>query len=60
VVSHGGFYNDLLAAILNLPDREGYWFLLNNAGITRIDFDDERIGLVYLNRVDFLPREIIT
>jgi 2,3-bisphosphoglycerate-dependent phosphoglycerate mutase len=60
VISHGGFYNDLLAAILNLPDREGYWFLLNNAGITRIDFDDERIGLVYLNRVDFLPREIIT
>jgi len=60
VVSHGGFYNDLLAAILNLPEGEGYWFALNNAAITRIDFDDERIGLVYLNRLDFLPKELIT
>ena len=60
VVGHGGFYNDLLAAILNLPEREGYWFALNNAAITRIDFSDERIGLVYLNRVDFLPKELVT
>ena len=60
VVGHGGFYNDLLAAILNLPQREGYWFALNNAAITRMDFDGERIGLAYLNRVDFLPKELIT
>ena len=60
VVGHGGFYNDLLAAILNLPQREGYWFALHNAAITRIDFSDERIGLVYLNRVDFLPKELVT
>jgi 2,3-bisphosphoglycerate-dependent phosphoglycerate mutase len=60
VVSHGGFYNDLLAAILNLPERERYWFALHNAAISRIDFDDERIGLVYLNRVDFLPKELVT
>jgi 2,3-bisphosphoglycerate-dependent phosphoglycerate mutase len=60
VVSHGGFYNYLLAAILNLPDREGYRFVLNNAAISRIDFNDERIGLVYLNRLGFLPKELIT
>jgi 2,3-bisphosphoglycerate-dependent phosphoglycerate mutase len=60
VVSHGGFYNYLLAAILNLPEREGYWFALNNAAITRIDFDEERIRLIYLNRVDFLPKELVT
>jgi 2,3-bisphosphoglycerate-dependent phosphoglycerate mutase len=60
VVSHGGFYNDLLADILNLPDREGYWFALNNAAISRIDFDDERVGLIYLNRIDFLPEELVT
>ena len=60
VVSHGGFYNYLLAAILSLPDREGYWFALNNAAITRIDFNGERIGLIYLNRVDFLPKELVT
>jgi 2,3-bisphosphoglycerate-dependent phosphoglycerate mutase len=60
VVGHGGFYNDLLATILNVPESEGYWFALNNAAISRIDFDDERIGLVYLNRVDFLPQELVT
>ena len=60
VVSHGGFYNDLLAAILNLPEREAYWFVLNNAAITRIDFNDDRIGLIYLNRIDFLPKELVT
>jgi len=60
VVSHGGFYNDLLAVILNLPERERYWFALKNTAISRIDFDDERIGLVYLNRVDFLPKELVT
>ena len=60
VVSHGGFYNYLLAAILNLPGREGYRFVMNNAAISRIDFNDEEIRLIYLNRVDFLPRELIT
>jgi 2,3-bisphosphoglycerate-dependent phosphoglycerate mutase len=60
VVSHGGFYNDLLADILNLPDREGCWFALNNAAISRIDFDNEGVGLIYLNRFDFLPKELVT
>jgi 2,3-bisphosphoglycerate-dependent phosphoglycerate mutase len=60
VVSHGGFYNYLLAAILNLPGREGYWFVMNNAAISRIEFRDEDAWLLYLNRVDFLPRELIT
>jgi 2,3-bisphosphoglycerate-dependent phosphoglycerate mutase len=60
VVGHGGFYNDLLAAILNLPEGEGYWFALSNAAISRIDFDNERIGLVYLNRLGFLPKELVT
>jgi len=66
VISHGGFYNYLLAALLKLPDREGIWFVLNNAAITRIDFLDEdpegaeRTALVYMNRADFLPEELVT
>jgi 2,3-bisphosphoglycerate-dependent phosphoglycerate mutase len=60
VVSHGGFYNYLLAAILNLP-AEGHWFVLNNAAISRIDFTEEdETWLVYLNRVDFLLKDLIT
>jgi 2,3-bisphosphoglycerate-dependent phosphoglycerate mutase len=60
VVSHGGFFNYLLAAILDMPGRESYRFVLNNAGLSRIEFHDEDTWLVYLNRVDFLPRELIT
>ena len=60
VVSHGGFINYLLAAILDMPGREGYRFIMNNAAISRFDFHDEDTWLIYLNRVDFLPRELIT
>jgi 2,3-bisphosphoglycerate-dependent phosphoglycerate mutase len=58
IVSHGGFYNHLLRAILDLPERDGLWFSLNNTAITRIDFE-ERVKIRYMNRVE-LPAEIIT
>ena len=60
VVSHGGFYNQLLRAILNLPEENSCRFALNNGAITRLDFDEEKIVLSYSNRADFLPRELIT
>ena len=66
VVSHGAFYNYLMTAFLKLPSRDHVWFMLNNTAITRIDFHDEGVGynghadLVYTNRTDFLPDELIT
>ena len=60
LVSHGGFYNYLLAAILDSPRRDGYSFVMNNAAITRIDFIDQRVMVAYMNRTDFLPSELIT
>jgi 2,3-bisphosphoglycerate-dependent phosphoglycerate mutase len=66
VISHGGFYNHLLVTLLRLSEPTNVWFILNNAAITRIDFRNQDaegvrpIALVYLNRVDFLPREFIT
>jgi 2,3-bisphosphoglycerate-dependent phosphoglycerate mutase len=59
VVSHGGFYNYLLRAVLGLPWQEGCWFVMNNAAITRISFED-RTRIIYTNRTDFLPDELIT
>jgi broad specificity phosphatase PhoE len=59
-VSHGAFYNQLLVALFRLPEKSNLWFILNNAAITRIDFRAEGIDVVYLNRTDFLPRELIT
>ena len=61
LVSHGGFFNHLVNAILGLPETEKLWFTLNNTSITRIDFHAEgRVGVQYVNRRDFLPPELIT
>lgn len=60
VVSHGGFYNYLMYTILNIPVQIDYWFHLNNAAISRISFRAGGIDLIYLNRFDFLPVEMIT
>ncbi len=59
VISHGGFYNVLLRTILKI-ERTEYWFSLNNAAITRLDFDGENVLLVYMNRVDYLPKELVS
>lgn len=60
IVTHGGFYNYLLAVIFDIPPRENVWFGFNNAAITRIDVDQEGIALRYSNRFDFLPPELVT
>lgn len=60
IVSHGGFFNYLLAAILRYPLENRPWFALNNTAITRIDFKPESTEIIYVNRADFLPRDLIT
>ena len=59
-VSHGGFHSYFLAAVLGLPSRDEIWFHLNNVAITRIDFAEDGIALRYVNRVGFLPTELVT
>jgi 2,3-bisphosphoglycerate-dependent phosphoglycerate mutase len=58
VVSHGGIYGYLLRSLYDLQD--GYWFNLNNAAITRIDFLEDRTTVGYMNRLDFLPYDLVT
>jgi broad specificity phosphatase PhoE len=60
VISHGGFYNHFVGAILNLLADQRRWFSLNNAAITRFDFDGESTWISYMNRADHLPRELIS
>jgi 2,3-bisphosphoglycerate-dependent phosphoglycerate mutase len=60
VISHGGFYNHLLRVLLHLPESKTLWFSINNVAVTRVDFNDEETVLSYMNRVDFLPRELVT
>jgi 2,3-bisphosphoglycerate-dependent phosphoglycerate mutase len=60
LVSHGGFYNQLLRTILKIPENRDIDFEIKNAAISRIDFNNGEIQFVYLNRFDFLPPELIT
>ncbi len=60
VVSHGGFYNLVLAELQGTPADNGFWFNINNTGITRLNFVPEGIGLAYANRLEHLPAELIT
>ncbi len=60
LITHGGFYNHLLAILLNLSNKEDVWFTLNNCALSRIDVTEHGIALVYLNRIDFLPPDLLT
>lgn len=60
IVSHGGFYMYLMGAILDLQRRDAYGFVMNNVAITRIRFTQDRTWILYMNRTDFLPPEMIT
>lgn len=69
LISHGGFYNHFLGEILGIPHRNPaqenhnppeVWLSMNNTAITRIDWDKNETKLIYHNRTDFLPTELIT
>lgn len=60
VFSHGGFYNHVVRAILGIPADAGHWFSLNNVAITRFDLAGEGTWVAYMNRIDFVPRELVT
>jgi 2,3-bisphosphoglycerate-dependent phosphoglycerate mutase len=61
MVSHGGFLNDLLKALLDIPlGRTGFLQHCNTA-ISHLEFQPEgRVMVDYVNRVDHLPPELIT
>jgi 2,3-bisphosphoglycerate-dependent phosphoglycerate mutase len=62
MVSHGDFYNNFMLAVLGLTDREriNVHFAMNNAAVSRLDFSPEGIEIIYLNRHDFMPGDLIT
>lgn len=60
IFSHAGFYNHLLRMVLDMPGDTMVWFELQNTAITRIDFHPDYQRFVYSNRVDFLPRHLLT
>ena len=62
LITHGGFYHFFLSQLIDvaMPEERTHWFHLNNAGISHISFEEHSIRVNYLNRVDFLPADLIT
>jgi 2,3-bisphosphoglycerate-dependent phosphoglycerate mutase len=60
LISHGGFYQHFLAAIMGLQERAGVWFYMNNAAVTRFDFSAEEVSTVFMNRTDALTDDLLT
>jgi 2,3-bisphosphoglycerate-dependent phosphoglycerate mutase len=60
IISHGAFFYYLMNAILDLPPEPPRWFYMENTAITRINFSEEGIALVYSNSTSHLPREMVT
>lgn len=59
LVSHGGFYNFIMRMIFQIGNQSN-WLEMNNTAITRLDFEGDHLVCCYMNRVDFLPKELIT
>ncbi|MCD6289349.1 MAG: histidine phosphatase family protein [Anaerolineae bacterium] len=61
LISHGGFIDALIKALLSQLPGTHLAYHHHNTAITRIDFrEDGRLDIRYLNRVDHLPAELIT
>jgi 2,3-bisphosphoglycerate-dependent phosphoglycerate mutase len=61
IVSHGGFYMELVRVMFRI-DRDQNWFLMNNTGVSRFDFNNEEGGitLAYHNRTEHLSADLVT
>jgi broad specificity phosphatase PhoE len=60
VISHGGFYTHFLAALLDLSPPYQLHFAMNNAAVSRIVILPQGRYVVYQNRCEFLPAEMVT
>lgn len=61
IVTHGGFIDGLLKALLNQLPSPHYFFSHFNTAITRIDFQrDGFLEIRYLNRIGHLPADMVS
>lgn len=67
IVTHGGFVFALLGVLLdvsfehdNLGEPVRVRFQVNNGSISRFDFDDTQVRMVYFNHTHQFPPELVT
>lgn len=66
IVTHGGFFNYMVRTLfsIRLDEQDNrnlpFWFSFCNCAISRFDFVEERVTLIYHNRTDFMDEELIS
>lgn len=60
MVSHAGFHNYFIRALLKIADPNNCWFNLANTGISRFDLRENEVGLIYINRTVHLSTNLLT
>ena len=62
VVSHGAFFVNFMKVLLDMPEKASAnpWFVMNNCALSRIDFGENFVAVVYMNRAHYLPPALIT
>jgi 2,3-bisphosphoglycerate-dependent phosphoglycerate mutase len=60
MVTHGGFYHEVLIALAGGSKQTGVWFTMHNTGISRIDFHSDHPSLIYHNRLEHLPPGLVS
>ncbi len=60
VISHGGFFNHFMAALLGLNPPYPLHFHMNNTAIARLNLTPAGRHVGYQNRCEHLPAELIT
>ena len=60
IVSHGTFLNLLIQHLVFGGNVPGFRFSNHNTGISRLDLNEDRLMVRYLNRVDHLSVDLVT
>lgn len=66
IITHGGFIAAILRTLFGLStfknseEDQRIWLHANNSSITRLNFEEAHVELVYLNRIIHLPDHLIT
>jgi broad specificity phosphatase PhoE len=61
MVTHGTFINQLIHALLGLPDESTGYFFHANTGMTRVEFvPDGYLVVRFVNRTQHLPPELLS
>ena len=60
LVTHGDYGDSLICALLGMPYASRIRFTQHNTAVSCLDVTPDAVRLRFLNRVDHLPREMVT